>query len=75
MRLPLAFTSLTSLAILASLNVSASARHDEGIGFYVGDDGLAIVASGTNAGLSNPNAFLQFRSRAPMQCSWQAYSW
>lgn len=56
MRLPLVFASLTSLAILASFNVSASVRHDEGIGFYVGLDGLATVASGTYAGLSNPNA-------------------
>ncbi len=56
MRLPLAFASLTSLAILASFNVSAAARYDEGIGFYVGYDGLATVASATYAGLSNPNA-------------------
>lgn len=46
--------SLTGLFILASFNASAS-RHDESIGFYVGYDGLAMIASGTYAGLSNPN--------------------
>lgn len=47
---------IATLAILASFNVSASVRHDEGIGFYVGYDGLTTIVSGTYAGLSNPNA-------------------
>ncbi|MBA4144031.1 MAG: PEP-CTERM sorting domain-containing protein [Nitrosospira sp.] len=42
--------------IMASFNVSAAVRHHEGIGFYIGYDGLATVASSTYAGLSNPNA-------------------
>lgn len=47
--------SLSGLCILASFNASAASRHDEGIGLYVGYDGLATIASGTYAGLSNPN--------------------
>ncbi|SFW32583.1 all3515 family Zur-repressed PEP-CTERM protein [Nitrosovibrio sp. Nv17] len=47
---------LAGLMILASLDASASSRHDEGIGFYVGYDALATIASGTYASLSNPNA-------------------
>ena len=45
---------LVALA-LAPLGSSAASRHDEGIGFYIGYDGLPAVASGTYAGLSNPN--------------------
>ncbi|MBA2658099.1 MAG: PEP-CTERM sorting domain-containing protein [Nitrosospira sp.] len=56
MRLTSIYASLAGLALLASFNASASARHDEGIGLYIGNDGLATVASGTYAGLSNPNA-------------------
>src|SRR5690349_3565 len=41
--------------VLAPLNSSAASRHDEGIGLYIGYDGLSTVASGTYAGLSNPN--------------------
>lgn len=56
MRLTSVCASLASWAIIAaSFNVSASVRHDEGIGFYVGYDKLARVASGTYAELSNPN--------------------
>lgn len=40
---------------LIPLDLSAASRHDEGIGFYIGYDSLATVASGTYAGLSNPN--------------------
>lgn len=42
--------------IMASSNVSGAVRHDEGIGLYIGYDGLTTIASGTYAGLSNPNA-------------------
>ncbi len=50
-----------SLAALAALCVNAAQASDglrwhEGIGFYVGVDGLASVTSGTFAGLANPNA-------------------
>src|SRR5690348_16557896 len=40
---------------LMPMNLSAASRHNEGIGFYIGYDSLAAVASGTYAGLSNPN--------------------
>jgi hypothetical protein len=56
MSLTLIRSSFASLAILVSFNVSASIRHDEGIGFYIGYDRLASITSGTYAGLSNPNA-------------------
>lgn len=57
MRLTLRSTAmnLAGLLILASFNASAS-RHDEGIGFYVGYDGLATIASDTYGGLPNPNS-------------------
>lgn len=49
-----------ALAALAALTVQAhaaeGARWSEGIGFYIGVDSLATVASGTFAGLANPNA-------------------
>lgn len=49
-----------ALAALAALTVQAhaaeGARWGEGIGFYIGVDSLATVASGTFAGLANPNA-------------------
>ncbi len=48
--------SLTALVGLAAAPASADVRHDEGIGFYVGLDGLATFPSGTYAGLANPNA-------------------
>lgn len=41
---------------LTPLASSAASRQDEGIGFYIGYDGLSTIASGTYAGLSNPNA-------------------
>lgn len=51
--------SLTAVALALAVATSAHAdgaiRGDEGIGFYVGIDGLATVASGTFAGLANPN--------------------
>jgi hypothetical protein len=51
------YAGLAGWAIMmVSFNVSASSRHDEGIGFYIGYDGLATIASGTYAGLPNPNA-------------------
>lgn len=57
MRSNVLYVGLAGLAIMmASFNVSASSRHDEGIGFYIGYDGLATIASGTYAGLTNPNA-------------------
>ena len=36
-------------------HASEPLRADEGIGFYVGIDSLATIASGTYAGLANPN--------------------
>lgn len=55
MRINLITASLAGYILLASFNTLAASRHDEGIGFYVGYDGLATIASGTYAGLSNPN--------------------
>ncbi|MBN9134261.1 MAG: PEP-CTERM sorting domain-containing protein [Nitrosospira multiformis] len=46
---------LVALA-LAPFTSSAASRHDEGIGFYIGYDGLSTLTSGTYAGLSNPNS-------------------
>ncbi len=48
----LAFAAATALALPAL----ASVRHPEGIGFYVGIDGLQTLSRGTYAGLPNPNA-------------------
>ena len=48
--------SLAGLMIAVSLEVSASSRHDEGIGFYIGYDALTTLNSGTYTGLPNPNA-------------------
>lgn len=41
---------------LAGTAHASGVRADEGIGFYIGVDSLATVASGTFAGLANPNA-------------------
>jgi hypothetical protein len=46
---------LVALA-LTPFTSSAASRHDEGIGFYIGYDGLSTLTSGTYAGLSNPNS-------------------
>jgi hypothetical protein len=44
------------LAAVATMPAAAQVRHPEGIGFYVGVDGLSTLATGTYAGLANPNA-------------------
>jgi hypothetical protein len=46
---------LVALALTPFTSAAAS-RHDEGIGFYIGYDGLSTLTSGTYAGLSNPNS-------------------
>ena len=48
--------SLAVLMIAVSPDVSASSRHDEGIGFYIGYDALTTINSGIYTGLPNPNA-------------------
>jgi hypothetical protein len=48
----LAFAAAAALALPAL----ASERHPDGIGFYVGLDGLQTLSRGTYAGLPNPNA-------------------
>ena len=57
----MSLTSKSSILGLAALALtpfpsSAASRHDEGIGFYIGYDGLSTLTSGTYAGLSNPNS-------------------
>jgi hypothetical protein len=51
-------SSILGLAALAltPFSSSAASRHDEGIGFYIGYDGLSTLPSGTYARLSNPNS-------------------
>lgn len=49
--LMVAFTALA----LSSAHASDGLRWGDGIGFYVGVDGLATIASGAFAGLANPN--------------------
>ncbi len=44
-----------ALAVATSAHADGAVRADEGIGFYVGIDGLATIASGTFAGKANPN--------------------
>ncbi len=45
------------LAVMAAtVQASGPIRASEGIGFYVGVDGLATLAGGTYVGLANPNA-------------------
>lgn len=51
-----AILSLAVLMIAVSPDVSASSRHDEGIGFYIGYDAFSTINSGAYTGLSNPNA-------------------
>ncbi|WP_160809704.1 all3515 family Zur-repressed PEP-CTERM protein [Nitrosomonas sp. HPC101] len=48
--------SLVGLMITVSLDVLASSRHDEGIGFYIGYDALTTISSGIYTGFPNPNA-------------------
>ncbi len=47
-----------AVGLLLSVSVQASegSRWSEGIGFYVGVDSQSVIASGTFAGLANPNA-------------------
>ncbi|ODT73734.1 MAG: hypothetical protein ABS69_13355 [Nitrosomonadales bacterium SCN 54-20] len=57
----MSFVSKSSILGLVALALtpftsSAASRHDEGIGFYIGYDGLSTLTSGTYAGLSNPNS-------------------
>lgn len=57
----MSLTSKSSILGLVALALtpfpsSAASRHDEGIGFYIGYDGLSTMASGTYAGLPNPNS-------------------
>lgn len=48
--------AVAGLASSGTALATGPLRASEGIGFYVGVDGLATVASGTFAGLVNPNA-------------------
>lgn len=57
----MSLTSKSSILGLVALALtpfpsSAASRHDEGIGFYIGYDGLSTLTSGMYAGLSNPNS-------------------
>ncbi|MFT7724246.1 MAG: all3515 family Zur-repressed PEP-CTERM protein [Roseateles sp.] len=45
-----------ALAIALPAHANSAVRGDEGIGFYIGIDGQATLASGTFAGQANPNA-------------------
>ena len=54
MKRTVAVAALAALA--AQAQAAEGARWSEGIGFYIGVDSLATVASGTFAGLANPNA-------------------
>lgn len=50
-------TAITlALAVATSAHADGAVRGDEGIGYYIGIDGLTTIASGTFAGLANPNA-------------------
>jgi len=47
---------LTSLCAATTASAADGARHDEGIGLYVGIDARAVNPTGTYAGQMNPNA-------------------
>lgn len=47
--------AVVGLAALVALPASAQVRYPEGIGLYVGVDGLGTLSTGTYAGLPNPN--------------------
>lgn len=53
-RTPLLVLSASLMVSLPS-HAAEPMRADEGIGFYIGIDSLATIASGTYAGLANPN--------------------
>lgn len=56
MRAVLTIGVLLSAAIAAPAQATSAVRAAEGIGYYIAIDGLSTIASGTFAGLVNPNA-------------------